>query len=175
MPIQTGILPAGSTLTVDCSIGETAIISYQDGDIGVVDNGHAKTTGRTIGPFANDAAYSIEYTGWPKVFTTSTGGAITTISLPLPDPASLPVGRVINVDGNPALTDGEDIIDLVVDESLIRHTQTRLNNFYLTAIAVAICACFTAKGTPVVIVRGHDSACSWSTREPSNCGSISSM
>lgn len=55
----------------------------------------------------------------------------------LPDPASLPVGRVINVDVNPALTDGEDIIGLVVDESLIRHTQTRLNNFYLTTSSSA--------------------------------------
>lgn len=92
MPIKTGILPAGSTLTVDYSIGETATISYQDGDIGVVDNGQTKTTDRTIGPFANDVAYSINYTGWPKAFTTAAGGSITTISLPLPDPASLPVG-----------------------------------------------------------------------------------
>ena len=83
MPIQTGILPAGSTLTVDYSIGETATISYQDGDIGVVDNGQTKTTDRTIGPFANDVAYSLDYTGLPKVFTTAAGGSITTISLTL--------------------------------------------------------------------------------------------
>ena len=100
MPIQTGILPAGSTLTVDYSIGETATISYQDGDIGVVDNGQTKTTDRTIGPFANDVAYSIYYTGLPKVFTTAAGGVITTISPPLPDPASLPAGTSVEMAGN---------------------------------------------------------------------------
>lgn len=97
MPIQTGILPVGSTLTVDYSIGETATISYQDGDIGVVDNGQTKTRGRTIGPFANDVAYSINYTGLPKVFTTAAGGSITTISLPLPDPATLGAGEMVPV------------------------------------------------------------------------------
>jgi hypothetical protein len=99
MPIQTGILPAGSTLTVDYSIGETATISYQDGDIGVVDNGQTKTTYRTIGPFANDVAYSISYTGWPKAFTTAAGGSITTISLPLPDPATLALGAMAVLTG----------------------------------------------------------------------------
>ena len=99
MPIQTGILPAGSTLTVDYSIGETATISYQDGDIGVVDNGQTKTTDRTIGPFANDVPYSIYYTGWPKVFTTAAGGSITTISLPLPDPATLTPGAMAVLTG----------------------------------------------------------------------------
>ena len=99
MPIQTGILPAGSTLTVDYSIGETATISYQDGDIGVVDNGQTKTTDRTIGPCANDVAYSIDYTGLPKVFTTAAGGAITTIWLPLPDPATLVAGDSVVLTG----------------------------------------------------------------------------
>lgn len=92
MPIQTGILPAGSTLTVDYSIGETATISYQDGDIGVVDNGQTAGTIRAIGPFANDAAYSVEYTGFPSIYTTAAGGAVTNIALQNIDPSMLAPG-----------------------------------------------------------------------------------
>lgn len=92
MPIQTGILPVGSTLTVDYSIGETATISYQDGDIGVVDNGQTDGTIRAIGPFANDVMYSIEYTGFPSIYTTAAGGAVTNIALQNIDPSKLAPG-----------------------------------------------------------------------------------
>ena len=78
---------------------------------------------------ADGIVYESDGVNWDAVTT----GDFTSETVP----TDLTAGQLVNIDGKVAMSDSEDLLNISVDESLIRHTQTRLNNFYLTTASSA--------------------------------------
>ena len=81
-------------MTVDVDGATSAGVKIGD-SVFTVDGGSE----RSVGPFAADVTCSIDYTGYPSIYLTDEAGAITTISLPLPDPATLGAGATAVLTG----------------------------------------------------------------------------
>ena len=94
MPIQSVLIPCGSRMIVDVDGATSACVKIGD-SVFTVDGGSE----RSVGPFAADVTCSIDYTGYPSIYLTDEAGAITAISLPLPDPESLPAGTSVEMTG----------------------------------------------------------------------------
>lgn len=126
MATITGTLKAGYQLYMDIANGDTdTVFSYTVTGATVKNGSSGWKSDRVAGPYQEDVNYSVTYNGSLNVYKVDQLGRQEYTAAALPDPASLPAGAEVVVDGDVVLKDSSSLNNVT---RLFSESKTNLFN-----------------------------------------------